>query len=395
MELEYWVWLLMAYGPHNPGTIRLVAKFKDARTVYEALLNGDNSLSAGERARLSRISLDKAREIVFECEKKKVLILPINSPQYPTLLKSIYNPPLLLFVGGDISALDGGIAIAAVGSRNASEYSIRAGRYICEGLAKSGFTIVSGLAMGLDTVAHRAATDNGTATVAVLACGIFDSYPEQNLGLRRKIIDCGGAVISELLPTTKANAAYFKMRNRIMSGLARGVLILQAAESSGCILTAEHAVEQGREIFCIPPHDIMDKRFAGVVRYLRDGAVPVFSHHDIVYEYYAAENHRLSLEDERDSTIAEIFSPKAAEKPTEKPTNEPKPAPTVSASTLKAEEISVLRALGGGEMQADVLTDRLGVSYIDLCLTLTDLELNGLVKALPGGAYAGLAVLEE
>ena len=152
-------------------------------------------------------------------------------------------------------------------------------------VAKRGFAVVSGFALGLDSAAHRAVLKEDGCTAAVLASGLDVEYPKDNESAK-KLIAKNGVVISEYLPGTRPDRSSFQNRNRIISGLCFGTLVTEAAEGSGALITADHAVEQGRCLFCIPPGDIFDKRYSGVIKYLREGAVCTFSHLDIIYEYH-------------------------------------------------------------------------------------------------------------
>lgn len=134
---------------------------------------------------------------------------------------------------------------------------------------------MSGLAVGIDAVAHSCAVEHGTPTIGVLACGQLVNYPAENEELKRHIVAGGGAVISELLPHAGVEGRYFHQRNRMISGLGLGTLVVEASTRSGCLITANHAIEQGRDLFCVPPGDITRESCAGVVQFLRDGAIPV------------------------------------------------------------------------------------------------------------------------
>lgn len=286
MNREIWLWLLLVMLPHNAKTMQIVEHYGDVRTAAEAIRDGKcELLDEEEQTRARMIRSRDVSALIAECEVNGIRILTIEDEEYPELLRSIYVPPVVLFVQGSLAGLDGAPVLAVVGTRGASQYSKRTARTICTELAKVGMVLVSGLAVGLDTVAHQSALDMGGRTIGVLACGNLVDYPAASRALKQDIIRSGGAVISELPPHAAVEPDYFRHRNRIISGLAQGTFIIEAPEMSGCHHTAEHAIQQNRELFCLPPYDVLSSRCSGVIRYLRDGAVPVFSYIDIINAY--------------------------------------------------------------------------------------------------------------
>ena len=199
-------------------------------------------------------------------------------------LKEIYNPPVILFYCGDLSCLDNS-PLTVVGAREITPYIEKLSFRICRDLSKSGITIISGMAKGVDSVAHNACVYESNPTVGVLACGMNCDYPYGSSILRRKIILNGGAYISELFPEVEPSREYFRGRNRILAGLSKGTVVFQAGKKSGSLITAEYALNEGRDVFCVPPPNLLDRRYEGVIQYLDDGAVPVFNHDDIL-EFY-------------------------------------------------------------------------------------------------------------
>ena len=286
MNKEIWLWLLLVMLPHNIKTMQLVERYGDVRSAAMAVRNGScGQLDEDEKRRAEAIRSRDVSAIIARCEANGIRIVTIEDEEYPARLKTIFNPPILLFVQGELSGLDEQPVLAVVGTRKASDYGMRTTKRICTELVKNGMVIVSGLATGLDTVAHRCALSNSGRTIGVLACGNLVDYPAASRDLKRSIIRSAGAVISELPPDTGVTKEYFRYRNRIISGLAQGTFIAEAPDPSGCRYTAEHAIEQGRELFCLPPHDVFDRRYAGVISFLRDGAIPVFSHTEILDAY--------------------------------------------------------------------------------------------------------------
>ena len=215
------------------------------------------------------------------CEENQIHLVRDTAPDYPRLLKEIHDPPGILYVRGTLTA-DDGVAVAIVGSRHATPYGKQVAEKLASGLVRAGLTVVSGLARGIDTAAHRGALDAGGRTIAVLGSGLLNVYPPENQGLADQIT-ASGAVISEQPSTAKPLSGAFPQRNRIISGLSLGVIVVEAAERSGAIISTTHATEQGREVFAVPGR--VDSRMSrGCHRLIRDGAKLVETVDDVLEE---------------------------------------------------------------------------------------------------------------
>ena len=208
----------------------------------------------------------------------------INSGDYLERLRNIYDPPKKLYVLGNFKILKEK-AIAIVGSRKATEYGKKVAFQISQELTKENINIVSGLAIGIDTYAHLGAISiqNQASTIAVLGSGIDEMYPKENTELARKIIQTGGCIVSEYPLGTKPNKINFPQRNRIISGLSEGVVVVEASEKSGSLITAEFGIEQGKEIFAVPGN-IDNPLNRGTNKLIQDGAKMVLSSKDILEE---------------------------------------------------------------------------------------------------------------
>jgi len=216
---------------------------------------------------------------------EKIKIIKKSSQEYPKILKEIVNAPKQLYVRGELPK-NHEMNFAIVGTRAASEYGKTLAFKIAKELSELGFNIVSGLALGIDTQAHLGALAGGGKTIAVLGSGIDDTsiFPKENLTLVKKIIDSGGAVISEYEPEAKSEIWYFPERNRIVSGLSRGALVVEAPEKSGALITARLALEQNREVFAIPG-SVFSKNSIGANNLIKSGAKMVTSVDDILEEF--------------------------------------------------------------------------------------------------------------
>lgn len=202
--------------------------------------------------------------------------------EYPLMLKGIKNAPQELFVEGDVRCFNMP-CVTVVGSRNMTEYGRNMAREIVKELSLGGMCVVSGLAIGIDSVVHQTCLDNGGKTIAVLGSGLNRVYPAENVGLYRDIISNGGCVISEQEPNVEAQKIFFPARNRIVSGLSLGTLVIEATYRSGTSITAKFAFEQGRKVFCIP-NSVGNKNSSGTLNLIKKGAVMVTNGKEILYE---------------------------------------------------------------------------------------------------------------
>lgn len=228
-------------------------------------------LTQREISDLSNINYRKNLEQIHEyLIKYNIQIIGFDDIRYPIKLKFIDNRPKVLFVKGDISNINKE-SVAIVGSRNASNYGIKNAKYFSEGLSKKGLVIISGLAKGIDSIAHKSVLASGGITYAILAHGLDSVYPKVNLDLFKDIIKNGGAVISEYVIGVKPQPKYFVQRNRIISGLSNAVIVVEAKERSGALITAEYAIEQGREVWAIPGN-IFNDNAKGTNNLIKDGA---------------------------------------------------------------------------------------------------------------------------
>ena len=277
--------LLAAQGV-GPST---ALKLRDAFGTWRAALTASadelqaNAFSEALAESILRTSKDAP---AFEarlrktCEEKHIRLVAFEDSDYPPYLAQIYNAPALLYVRGTL--VPDAQRIAMVGSRRFSKYGESVAQSFAEALAKGGFTVVSGAARGIDSASHRGALKAGR-TEAVLGCGVDVAYPPEHRKLLDEIAE-HGAVLSEYLPGTPPLPAYFPMRNRIISGLARGVIVVEAAEKSGSLITAEQALQEGRDVFAVPG-SIYSATSRGCHRLIQQGAKLVMSAADVFVEY--------------------------------------------------------------------------------------------------------------
>ncbi len=401
-HIEVWLWILLVMLPYNPKSNRILDICGgDVVKAAQMIRDGSPLLSEAEKKRAESVRSGEVRRVLEVCRKYNIRILTLGDEEYPQRLKSIYDPPIVLFLRGSLAGLDEEVSIAVVGTRRPDPYSVKVGEKLCSDLTRIGTVIVSGLAVGLDTVAHRACIDNGGRTIGVLACGMMVDYPKESAGLKNDILRTGGALVSELLPFSSTSAAYFQHRNRIISGLGTGTLILEASSHSGCMLTAEHTIEQGRDLFCVPPHDILSGRYAGVMPLLRDGAVPVFSYIDIVnanlYSYlrkntysdlaeYRPAEGRSDVPAAKTAGRGKASEDKREEAPEEEPSGKNVPDESV-LSSLTPRQADIVLLTAEKPVDIDAIIAATGAAFIDVSSELIELEISGLVERGMDGFY--------
>ncbi len=280
-------YLQLSFAPHvGPSTIlNLISEFGDAskvlnasskqlRSVYQI---GGKTAESIQRSRSQRVQL--AKELEY-CKKHDIHILQYHNPNYPLLLREIPSPPPVLFCMGNLQALTAPKTFAIVGTRHPTLYGQRVTRRLTSNLSRQGFTIVSGLARGIDRIAHEATLEEYGTTLAVLGSGLQNIYPASHIPLAKKI-QRDGLIISEVLPSSPPHSRLFPRRNRIISGLSYGTLVVEAASRSGALITARHAMEQNREVLAIP--GMIDTAVAsGCNKLIKDGAQLVESLEDVI-----------------------------------------------------------------------------------------------------------------
>lgn len=271
-NVRYWLWLQRALGcGSNIGPI--IDEFGSAKGLYNANLlewRMSTCLSARQIKALEETALEDIDKIISICRENGWLIIDYEDDLYPKRLKEIINPPAVLYADGEMADVDSFITIGIVGTRQASEYAVRVAHIMSRGIAEAGAVVVSGGALGVDTYAHRGALAAGGKTIAVLGCGLGTKYLVKNEGLRN-MIRKSGVLITEFEPFTPASRTTFPIRNRIISGLSLGVLVVEAGEKSGSLITARCALEQNRDVYAVPV-SVLSTEFSGTNRLIDDGA---------------------------------------------------------------------------------------------------------------------------
>lgn len=377
----YEVWIQQALGAGSVKPKRILELYKSLPDFYEAGRRSwrlDGFFTERDLDRLSSYTLSKAEALLEYCEKLGLQVITPDCTAYPTLLKEIHSPPRALYVKGELPDFNRIPAIAVVGTRKASPSGKRAADLLSFDLASAGIVVVSGGALGVDSAAHQGALRAGGKTVCVLGCGIGYPYLMKNAGLR-ECISQSGALLSEYPPDTPATSATFPIRNRIISGLSVGVLVVEAAAKSGSLITANCALEQGRDVFAVP-NEIFSPVSQGVNHLLQCGAKPVCQAQDIVEEYL----YRFP------GTIKEIdsFSPVSSqtEEPSQKP-SESKDA-LFSIRNLSVAAGELYQTLTEEPQHLSRLTAFLKRPVREILSAVTELELAGGIQAHAGRRYS-------
>lgn len=288
-KLVYWLWLSLACTPGTATFPRLIEKFGDAKSIYDA---DSKSIArcidprSSDRVRLDDKSLDKAQEILDYCRRLRIGLLSYDDEKYPKQLKEIQSPPVILYYRGVLPDFNSAFCVSIVGTRSLSDYGRRNTFKISYDLASAGATIVSGMAMGIDGVAHAGALEADKPTVAVIGSGIDICYPNQHLALAREIVKTG-CVITEFPPHTPPTKHNFPIRNRIISGLSAATVVIEGKERSGARITAGYALEQKRKLYALPGNiGSENSEVTGML--LKNGAQALTSADDIVRDFQDA-----------------------------------------------------------------------------------------------------------
>ncbi len=290
-----WIWLAEKCGPGSTELLKLIEKLGSIDDIFAA--DYDGYCDTGVSERLCEDLCDKdtanAMKVMSYCRAAGVTLLTYDSPRYPASLRSLKNPPAVLYCLGDLPDLNKNLCISMVGTRTMSEYGMRAAYKIAYEVASSGAVLISGMALGIDGIASCAAIASGGKTVAVLGCGIDRVYPKSHQRLC-EAIKRHGAVITEYPPDTEPRGMNFPMRNRIISGLGQGTVVVDADLDSGAMITAKNAILQGRDIYAVPAN-IGSENSSGTNSLIRDGAQAVLCGNDIIRNYMYIYRDRLNV----------------------------------------------------------------------------------------------------
>jgi len=360
-EDAYWVALNRALGAGRVTFHKLVRHFGTAREVFSASVAQIHAVDTriGEKLAARIAACDPEREIAEELrcmERSNATVLTLNNSRYPVNLKVIYDPPPVLYVLGELRREDL-LSVSIVGTRRPTRYGRGAASMLAKGLAERGLTIVSGMARGIDSCAHRGALEASGRTIGVLGCGVDVVYPAEQRILRDRIVSAG-AIVSEFAMGTRPNRGNFPMRNRVISGLSLGTMVVEAGADSGALITASIALEQGREVFSVPGC-ITTSASAGTNRLIREGAKIVTCVEDVVEEFSPQVQALLS----------------------------PPPSARGEEMALAPEEQRVYALVTDEEQHIDFLIAQSGLPAAEVSSILVRLELAGMVRQYAGKLF--------
>jgi len=363
MDLHGWLSLSRVPGVGPATVIKLVQQFGSPKAVFRASLKALREVErVGSQLAEAILAYEDdgwAEKELARTEPLGIRLILFGDASYPPSLAAIPDPPSHLYLKGEIRPEDG-LALAIVGSRAASTYGLQTTNRIARDLARHGVTVVSGMARGIDSEAHKGALAAGGRTIAVLGSGLNVIYPPENRELYHRIAE-RGAVVSEYPLDAEPDAVHFPSRNRIISGLSLGVTIVEAAPKSGSLITAQLALEQGREVFAVPG-SVDSMRSRGTHHLIRQGAHLVETAEDILTEL---------------ESLVRAWG-RGAQR-VEAPAAPPEP--------LSREEEQVLALLGEEPLHIDLLTERAGLSPSSTASALLTLELKGRARQIPGKRF--------
>ena len=431
----YWLWLAEKCGIASKQFGRIIEKYDDPFDVYrlsEDEIEQLEGINGALRAKLCEKDLESSYSILKYCKENRVDIISYGDSRYPARLKNIEDAPILLYCLGHFPDFNSALCIGIVGTRKMSEYGKQSAYKIGYELSSAGAIVVSGMALGVDGAAASGALSAGGRTVAVLGCGISVVYPKEHKRLMEEIAR-KGAVITEYPPTEAPHGHNFPKRNRIISGLCQGVLVVEGAAGSGALITARRAIDQGREVFALPGK-IDESNSEGPNELIREGAYPAlcsddilrhydFLYHDVIdYSKHTKAKRKVARGDADaalkkygvGSRVLKFANDPKPQEPAQTQTpdeesfvleerHEEEQAPIEQASTEKRESMAdnsaellagldetTRRVFENLPIDKAVSPDALaaaGIGVGDAITSLTMLELCGLVSSLPGGLY--------
>ena len=412
--LVHWIWLSTRNHISDRVKVALVRHFRDPETVYFAdicSLSQIEGLTAQGKRSLEDKNLHDAQRILSDCRRENLGILTYQDAAYPTRLKNIPDPPLVLYYKGRLPDFDATPAIGVVGTRKATAYGMNTAGKLGYQIARCGGLVVSGMAKGIDAMATRGALTAETQAVGVLGCGADVVYPPANRSLFEDM-EQYGCLLSEFIPGTPPYGSNFPRRNRIISGLSCGVLVVEAPEKSGALITANAALDQGRDVFVVPGNIDVDS-CVGSNRLLRDGAIAVSSGWDIMSEYESQfpgtvrkmsmdvpRSMNMTAEDTQENTekcrskegqntgLPENKKHKADKKVIDNCEASPYSDLENKMPLLLPDEQKIVSVLTQEPQPVDDVIARTGIPTARMLAMLTLLQVKGIVKQYPGKRVA-------
>ncbi len=381
--MKYAIWLQQVLGFGFGRTAAILEKFGSPQNIYNSsdskLL--ECGLFTGEALkRAYNKSLKQADKIISYCEKNDVKIVTCSDGNYPALLKNIPDMPLVIYYKGTLPDFTAVPSVCIVGPRKCSDYGIKAAYSLSSRLARGGMIVVSGGAKGVDAASHEGAMAEDGITVAVMPCGFGYDYLRENAPMRENIIRSGGCLLTEYPPEHAVKRGTFQVRNRLMSALALGTVVIEAGERSGALITARHALEQGRDVFVVPGKP-GEPQYIGSNKLLQDGAKPLLTARDVFYEYYGAFKDKLDIEKAYSTPLKSYTKSKVVDE------NDSPPPKTEGNTGLTKAAQAIYDASPDKAFCIEELSVFNDYNAAELMTAVTELELRGYISAVPGGRY--------
>lgn len=396
-ELKYWLWLSSLKGISAKDKVLLIDRFGSPRDLYFARDWEYSEVISGSIEPLLDKNMARAEEILNACERENISILTLKDSGYPERLKNIYDPPVLLYIKGKLPPIDDRAAIAIVGTRSCTPYGIVMAERMAYEIARGGGLVITGLARGVDAAAAQGALRGNGKVVGVLGCGVDVVYPPSNRRLFQDV-ETVGALISEYPPGAEPLSRHFPVRNRIISGLSVGVLVIEAPIRSGALITAARALEQGRDVFVVPGN-ADSAACRGSNELLREGASVALSGRDILDEYSGIFN---SIDADKDFVpLDRELVEKLVENQRNSTSNRKKDTKKIidnggsqgyidlkiNRGDMSPEEIAIIEAMNGNTVYVDDIILKSGLTAAQVLAGLTVLEIKGAVTREPGKRY--------
>lgn len=390
---KLWLWLMNLPHIFSPKVGPLLERLGDIEGIYRAAeqqLRGIRGIGEAEIASLLDKDLSRARRIAAQIGELGAYVLCYDDASYPDALRHLYDPPYVLYVRGEQLNWDDMLPIAVVGARESTEYGRQVTDEICYDLAKSGVTVVSGMARGIDSVAHRSALRAGAKTVAFLGCGIDIVYPPENDTLMQAIAQ-NGAVMTEFAPGTPPYGKNFPIRNRLIAAFSRGVLVVEAKQRSGTASTAHWALENGKDVFAVPG-DVTRESSKGCHHLIKSGGAKLTECAQDILEEYEYDLGHMDLPESGRPVIVEKRERPAAtgRRPVREEKRAEKKKPSLDDerfAQLDEAQKKIIALLIERDAHVDEICRHASLSAAEAGAALTLMELMGLVTALAGKIY--------
>ena len=376
-HLKYWVWLATRTGIGTARAKLILEHFGTPEMVYNARDRDYLDVVGIKKEDIKQLmqkELEPANKILSSCKEIGCRVISLFDSEYPERLRNIYNPPLVLYVKGNMPCFDDEVVVGVVGTRKCTLYGVKIADSIGYTLSQNGIIVVTGLALGIDTAATLGALRGGTPVVGVVGSGLDIIYPPENKPVFSDV-ESYGAIISEYPPGTQAVKTHFPARNRIISGLSLGIAVIEAPLKSGALITASRALEQGRDVFALPGN-VDAATCEGSNALLREGAIPFVSAEDIIDEYVDMYPDKIGIK--KETEMKKLID------------NRPKVDYIGLGNLLDnyvGDERTILESIGLNSLHTDDIISNTGLHAQNVLTALTLLELSGCVIRNKNGKW--------